>query len=137
MDRALHRGAQKQEVISVTLVNNVTKIIDTTVPSGKRWVVLAVKMINADDVARACIMRLFKEAGKTNLLEQLQSISKNAGVAAYWPTLATSGGIGTRGDHLIVLAPGNVIECTWSGGGASSGGTDADGLVIQVLEFPA
>lgn len=132
-------GKLKQEVTSVVLVNNTLKVIDTTVPAGKQWKLIGVKALNIDDVDRTVTINVYKEAGKTNLLRELNkgALGANAGEHLHWPSEGVSTG---EADHTsqwadIPLVPGNTINVQWAAGGASTGATDADGLVIEYLEI--
>ncbi|MFH1327294.1 MAG: hypothetical protein ABIH76_00340 [Candidatus Bathyarchaeota archaeon] len=126
----------KQEVTSVTLVNNTAKTEDVTVPQGERWLLLGAKLANPDDVARVVGIDIYKEAAKTNLLRQLFQFSANASTSRQWPSWpsgSTSGSC-TFQFALVILDAGNTLKCFWEAGGASAGGVDADGLVIEYLK---
>lgn len=131
-------GKLNQSVISVTLVNNTAKTIDITVPAGKRWMFLGLKITNPDNVARNINVHLYKEAGKTNLIKR---ILVQTGVAAsgerYYPNSVTATLTVMSFYVPTFLEGGNTIESVWAAGGASAGGTDADGLVIEYLEIDA
>jgi len=129
----------KQEVTSVTLVNNVTKTIDTVVPQGERWFLLNVKATNPDDVVRDLTIALYKEAAKTNKLRLLllqAALAANAAKEAEWPSkLVSTNDSSCLGSYApIVLDAGNTISVIWTTGGASTGATDADGLVVEYLK---
>lgn len=130
-------GRHLQAVTSVTLVNNTAKTIDTTVPDGKRWLLLNVRMNNPDDVARTERIWIYKEAAKTNFLRELLDSSINASAGGSFPSNEMSDVVDmqARGLPPIILSAGNTIQAYWGAGGASSGGTDADGLVVEYLEL--
>lgn len=130
-------GKLNQQVTSVTLVNNTAKTIDTTVPAGKRWLLLGIKMNNSDSVARDVSMRIYKQAAKTNLVHELGIFSAvAAGATRVWPNVVT-GVHFSQAWFPIILEAGNTIQTQWATGGASAGGTDADGLVVEELEIDA
>lgn len=131
-------GRLQQGVTEVVLVNNVTKTIDTTVPAGKKWVLLGIKVTNPDDVQRSVNLFKYKEAAKTNLIKYYGSEAFNAAELVFYPSaVPTATGWITTWIPLEVLVAGNTISIVWSAGGASAGGTDADGLVIEYLELDA
>lgn len=133
--KAIELGGEKKESItSLTLVNNVAKTIDITVPTNKKWLLLGIKAANPDNVDRAINTQVFKEAAKTNLLSRLLSNSTATLVVIYWPS-AVSVQTSARAWHPRILEAGNVISTIWAAGGASAGGTDADGLIIEYLEL--
>ena len=127
----------KQEVTSVTLVNNTQKTVDVTVPQGERWLLLWWNVTNPDDVVRNMTVSLYKELAKTNVLAKLLYKANVAaasverfGMPHYKPTVAAE----NLTDYPILLAAGNTISFVWSAGGASAGGTDADGLIYCYLK---
>lgn len=135
----IRRGKNLKSVTSVTLVNNVTKAIDLTVPSGKKWVVMGFTANNPDNVQRAFSAVVYKEAAKTNLLRYLKSLAGAAfiaGARTQWPTNGVSDTI-QRGNQapFLLLNESNTIQFQWPAGGASAGGTDADGLILEYLEI--
>lgn len=131
-------GEPFQDPTSVALVNNTAKTIDVTVPAGKKWVLLAIKMMNPDDVARVLDINKWKEAAKTTEIARLENISLGAGGIIHWPnTDATSVIRTTASNPAEIMSAGNTLEFQWASGGASTGATDADGIVIEYLEFPA
>ena len=128
-------GQMHKEVTSVTLVNNTTKKIDNTVPAGKMWILRSIKAINCDDVTRTINARVFKEAAKTNLLTWLETDDIGAANIFHVPSGVTTSRLTTTGRDLPKpLEAGNTIEIEWVTGGASTGATDADGLVIEYEE---
>jgi len=124
-----------QAVTSITLVNNTSKTEDVTVPAGKRWRLLGIKITNPDDVQRAISITKYKEAAKTNIIRTLVSYATlGAGGEANWPNSRTALINTNELFHEEILDAGNIISVTWVTGGASTGGTDADGLVVEYLE---
>lgn len=127
-------GNIHQEVTSVPLVNNTELIIDVSVPTGKIWFLLGVKAVNGDDVARDITIVIYKEAAKTNLLKTLNYANTADGVSLQWPASNNSATlVGMYSPQILVAA--NKISITWAAGGASTGATDADGLIIEYLEI--
>jgi len=124
-------GEVRADVTSLTLVNNTAKTQDVTVADDTLWVLQSIKASNPDDVARTVQIRLYKEAAKTNLIALLASVSVSATSQLQFPSY--TGASGTLSGQIgfpLTLFPGNTISITWSAGGASAGGTDADGQVI-------
>ena len=133
-------GQLKQEVTSLTLVNNTAKTVDITVPADKRWKFNMLKVVNVDNVNRAVTFTLYKEVGKTNIIQILWTKTVTAGAALVWPLAATPAADNTMPfpmtDGLIMNA-GNTISIVFATGGASAGATDADGIVADYLEIDA
>lgn len=128
-------GQFKQEVTSVVLVNDTAKTIDLLVPAGKYWIILDIKAINGDDVARNILISKYLEAAATNLIGVLYDAARNAGAHAYFPNMDNANYPRHVASSPAELAiGGNIIRITWAAGGASTGATDADGLVIEYLE---
>lgn len=128
-------GRLIQKVVSITLVNNVTLNEHVDVPAGKQWLLLAVKAVNGDDVDRAIDITIYKEVAATNLLRRLiyaGTVTPNAHLQ--WPSYSTNVGI-TSMSALVLLKGGNRIRATFVAGGASTGATDADGLVLEYIEY--
>lgn len=133
-------GKLKQEVTEVILVNNVTKTIDVLVPAGKIWILLGVKLLNPDDVDRTVNIYKYKEAAKTNLIATLFTAAITAVTElGHWPFVGAAGNTmrSFPTNPAEMLASGNVLSIVWTTGGASAGGTDADGLVVEYLEIDA
>lgn len=132
-------GRLVQDVIAVTLVNNTLFVHDYTVASGKRIKLMGLRVTNPDDVARDVQVRLYKEAGKTNYLRRLfvMSVPAAPGGAIQWPYLEAGDETTLDSRKLMeyILDEGNTIEFQWAAGGASAGGTDADGLVLIFMEI--
>jgi hypothetical protein len=131
----MFEGTVVNLITSVTLVNNTEKIIDISVPTGERWQILSLRFLNPDDVQRACSFKVFKEAAKTNFVVWLLAPALTAGAAGQWPSNTSS--TTTMTIPPAILAEGNIIEAKWAAGGASAGGTDADGLVVNYIKRAA
>lgn len=126
------------DVDSITLVNATAKEHLITVPSGERWLILTMKCHNADDVTRQILIRIYKEAAKTNEIAWLVKMDATTGTAAHWPNQDI-------GDQQflfmnnawspIVLEAGHTIQFYYASGGASAGSVDADGVVITYLRW--
>ena len=127
-------GQIVNEITSLTLVNATVKTLDHVVPAGQRHVILSVKAVNCDDVARVINMFVYNEAAATNLITTLSSASSNAGVASLYPTNASAAAVHNRPPMpATILKAGTILRVLWASGGASTGATDADGLVISYL----
>jgi len=126
-------GKLIQEVTSITLVNNTQKTVDTTVPANKIWILKNIIAFNPDDVARTVSFKKYKEAAKTNLIKKYNGRAITTG-SIIWPAPANDDVTKAVSEDEI-LVEGNTIEVDWLSGGASAGGTDADGLVIEYLEI--
>lgn len=125
-----------QLVTSITLVNNTGKTQDTTTPAGKRWLILSIKAFNIDDVARNIKIVKWLEAGKTNILQQIAfhaDVAQNHQLS--WPINQVDVEEYTESFYTLIMDAGNTLTVTWPTGGASTGGVDADGLVIEYLEI--
>lgn len=132
-------GRHIQEPTSVVLVNNTAKTILVTVPVGQRWKLLGVRITNIDDVTRDVTVIIYKEAAKTTILRCLMleaALAASAAEDLLWPSerIDTDDHIEASNAHEIILSAGNTIEVVWATGGASTGATDADGLVVDRLE---
>lgn len=136
--RTFPGGELKQEVTSLTLVNATTKNLNISVPAGKQWILISIRMVNADDVNRLCWVTLYKEVAKTNvLLDNLLNSTLGATAAQIWPNQQTTTTVVNVANlpMLLVLKAANTLSFTWASGGASTGATDADGLVVTYLEL--
>lgn len=132
-------GKPKQEVTEIVLVNNVEKVVDITVPTGKLWLLLSIKMVNDDDVNRTSTINKYKEAAKTNLITTLVAglvILANGGLM-HWPNNYVDAMDAKSPFYPELLVAGNLLSIIWAAGGASAGATDVDGLVIEYLEIDA
>lgn len=146
-------GKLKQEVTSITLANNTEKKQKHTCPTGKRQLILNVKMTNPDNVTREFAVEKWVEAAETSLIKYMVVRDILAGEVLNWPgypfwdlagTDTTAAWTATmeHGDNQAqalpvfpeILEEGNTLSCRYKAGGASAGGTDADGLVIELLE---
>lgn len=134
----LMMGRLQEPVTSVVLANNTALDVSTTVPAGKRWILLQVKMGNPDNVSRNLTIDIFKEAALTSRLFSLIVVMAcSAAAERQWPNSSTGNVSGLYLACLVILEAGNTIHTQWAAGGASTGGTDADGLVITYIELDA
>jgi len=132
----IRKGKIVQSVTSITLVNNTAKTVNVTVPSGKRWLLLSLKMGQPDNVQRTLTVDKYKEAAKTNFMGPLVTVGLGVGILQLWPTndaVHTIRNIACN--PAEIMHDGNTLAITWAAGGASAGGTDADGLVYEYLEI--
>ena len=133
-------GKLVQDVTSVTLVNNTAKTEDVTVPANKKWLLLWLKVENPDDVNRLVTVNIWNESGKTTrILARLLYATVSNGQRAHWPLNLSGTNDDTMFNHAwspVVLDAGDTIEVIWGAGGASTGATDADALVICYIEVP-
>jgi len=127
-------GQIHKEVTSVTLVNGTAKTLDTVVPAGKVWKLDGIKAINCDDVNRNISATIYKEAGKTNEIKSIASVTVTTLQRIQWPSNDDLAQLVSNIEHDIILEAGNTISIVWASGGASTGATDADGLVIEYRE---
>jgi len=130
-------GRKVADVTSVTLANNTALTVNKTVGTGKRWLLLSIRLTNPDNVARNCSIIHYKEAALTNVLDYLGYIAGLAAATAYQVPNTTTG-TSTRSDGRTlpkVLDAGETVSVNWAAGGVSAGGTDADGLVVEYLEL--
>jgi hypothetical protein len=124
-------GSIKTSVTSVTVVNNTTKTVDISVPTDTVWAIQSIKVVNPDDVARTVGINLYNEVAKTNQIALLTAASVGAGGLIHYPSnAAVENSELTRTGYPLVLGPGMTINIVLAAGGASSGGTTADGIVI-------
>jgi len=123
-------GEVRADVYSLTLANNTAKTNNYTVPDDTLWVLQSVRMTNPDDVQRTINMRLYKTSAKTSEIGLLSSVAAAAGAAIMYPNTGSGSATFLVPRENLVLFAGNTLEITWAAGGASSGGTDADGVVI-------
>ena len=129
-------GQVKQSITSITLVNNTTKTVDTTVPAGEKWIIQSIKAVNSDDVARDVYVLIYKEVAKTNEVRRLiKKAATVTGERVVYPSNSANTNIQYAWAPQVLVA-GNTISTTWVAGGASGGATDADGLVIDYLRIP-
>lgn len=125
-------GQVLADVTALTLVNNTSKTVDVLVPTDCLWVLEQIKITNPDNVNRAVTVRLYKEAAKTNLIAGLGAVTLATTVTLLLPNNTPAAD--TTVDSNIrgrVLGGGFTIELGWATGGASAGGTDADGIVVM------
>lgn len=132
-----HAGKKEIAVTSVTLVNNTAKTIDTVVPASEKWQLLNIKVVNCDDVARNVTVIHYKEAAKTNLVKVFGYIAA-LGAAGVFNMPSSTTAISDKLTFWTapqILHAGETISVIWAAGGASTGATDADGLVIEYLRL--
>lgn len=128
-------GRLVQDIQSVTLLNNTTHYQHTSVPANKRWILLGVRAVNGDNVARAMAIEVYDVVARTNMLRRL---AYHGGIlttaALQWPSYGVDTGT-TNHYGLVILGENNTITATWVAGGASGGSVDADGLVLEYIEI--
>lgn len=126
-------------IVSVTVVNNTTYTRDITVPAGQRWRLLWSTLRNPDDVTRNAQINLFLEAAKTNhiaFLAYYNALDAASIQALHVPANKFS----TEASDIVYrflgltaypieLEAGWTLEYQLEAGGASAGGTDADGII--------
>jgi len=131
-------GRLIQSVTSITLVNNTLKTVDFTMVAGKRWILKNVKIVNPDDVQRVTDLSKYKTVAKTNKIKTMLNVTLGVGVTMNWPnSVNQANDQASRNFQPEILIEGNTVTVAWAGGGASAGGTDADGLVVEYLELDA
>lgn len=123
-------GTPTADEYSITLVNNTAKTQDVTVPANELWVLQSVKITNPDDVTRNVTITLWNEAAKTNKILVLDSQNIATTDRLQIPSNDDHAYNFSNASKDFVLAAGMTIEVVWAAGGASTGATDADGLVI-------
>jgi len=129
-------GKKVISVTSITLANNTAKTVDITVPTIKRWLLLSAKMTNPDNVTRNAYMFHYKESTKTNFVKTLTTASNLAsGAGLQYPNSETGVINKAPFPQVIILDPNETLVFTWDAGGASAGGTDADGLIVEYMEI--
>lgn len=119
-------------VRSITVGNNNVVEEDVTVPAAERWKILCVKMQNPDNVARVCYVRHYTTAALAVHIRPLIWISVPTGDLATFPNNVT-GHSDLPAWCDVILDEGETLQCVWSPGGASAGGTAAAGLVVEYL----
>lgn len=132
-------GKIESNITSIVLANNTSKTTKLTVPTGKIWLLYWISLTNPDDVVRDVIIMLYEETALTNVLTPLfakAAMDASAAVRYVWPNAHVSGYLSNPGYPLILKAD-QTIAVTWAAGGASAGGTDADGLIAQIREIDA
>lgn len=130
-------GYKKNNITEVVLVNATAKTLDLTPTSGKRWLVLAMRMVNADDVQRTVYIEQFNEAGATNSLGRffIEANLAASGGTVQFPNNDDLGNVYRNAYHMVIVEDGEIIRFGWNSGGASTGSTDPDGLSCQVMEI--
>lgn len=131
-------GRLIQEVTSVTLANNTAYNVYNAVPAGKRRILLSFRVMNPDNVARAVTVSKFKEVARTNEIKRVVYVAAlgASGGILQWPLGANTQSEARESNRPFELYnENNVLAIQYAAGGASAGGTDADGIVIEWLEF--
>jgi len=128
-------GRLVQDVQSVTVGNNDVVYVHTEVPANKRWVLINIKAVNPDSVNRAIFIYVYKEVARTNLVVTLVSADIATTDVVNYPNSVAALYNRNNSPGLMILRGGNVLSVHWAAGGASAGGTDADGLVLTYLEY--
>jgi len=118
-------------VNAVTVVNNTGKTEKFTVPDDTVWVVDSIRAVNPDDVARDIYIRWWKESALTNKISNLSYGGAGAGGDIVFPSVSSIGVAYNENPTPIVMGAGETIEVYFSAGGASTGGTLANGVVIH------
>lgn len=133
-DHGVPHGRLVQSVTQVVLVNNTAKTLDLTVPTGKRWKVILMKMTNGDNVNRNLQMNLYLEAAKTHFMARIVwDAAVASGNHTHWPkNIAEDDKVNAYFD--LIMDAGNTLSFVWEAGGASAGATDDDGLIVNYLE---
>jgi len=125
------------DIRSVTLVDNTALALTLSVTDAlTQFLLLNIKAVNCDDVARVITVTKYAEAAKTNNVKTLFTISRNAGATFNWPnsTMAEVGTIPLGLKPELLVSPA-VIVVNFAAGGASTGAIDADGLVFEYLRM--
>jgi len=128
-------GKKNIAVTSVTLVNNTALVTDVTVGTGKRWLLISVKITNPDSVTRNCYIIHYKESAKTNLVTRLADATNLASGATFHVPSFQSTTSQTSAKMPFIMDAGETLSILWEAGGASAGGVDADGLVVEYMEI--
>lgn len=128
-------GKKETEIQSLTLVNNTAKTVDITVPTAQKWLLLHVKITNPDNVARSCTIDRYLEAAKTHYIERLTIGNVGAGAWLQYPNNTSGALTDNQAYYPIILNAAETLELGWGAGGASAGGTDADGIVVEYLRL--
>lgn len=123
-------GTVKVAETSITLVNNTAKTQDVSVPTDTIWHVQNIKVVNADDVARAVTIAIYKTSSKNILIGQCYFVSVSAGGLLNVPNNQANTAFMNAWANGLTLPAGTTISITWAAGGASTGAVDPDGLVI-------
>ena len=119
-------------VNSLTLVNNTAKANDFTVPDDTVWILQNIRGTNPDDVQRTVSIIIYRTNAVTNRIRDVFNAAVGAGAVFNVPNdnpLANSTKCADIKD--FVLGAGNTIRIYYDAGGASSGGTDADGIILN------
>lgn len=127
-------------VTSITLVNNTAKTqsLASLIPAGFIGEILSIKITNPDNVGRDVTVWI-EDASGNEIFFLLAGQALAAGIRAQFPNTwvtttvgdGRADGGGGKGKPALLFA-GDVVKVLWAAGGASAGGTDADGLVVKV-----
>jgi len=128
-------GRKVIDITSLTLVNNTAKTIDITCGANNRWILKSILQKNCDDIQRNCYVTHKTAAGIT-IVFLIQGNALVALAEQNWPSLALVDltEVGNPGFDYILEAT-EFIRLAWDAGGASTGATDADGVIVQVMEM--
>lgn len=133
--RTFRGGQLTVEQQSLTLVNNTAKDLTFTCPDDTNIEVHLIKATNPDDVARVVTITLWSESAKTNKIAAIIAASLNAGQEIYAPN-TTNASTQCPCCFPLPMKAGHTININWAAGGASTGGTDADGFIILYRKLP-
>ena len=115
---------------TTVLANNTANSRTLTVPNGKRWILFGGDIYNADNVARACTVRIVS-ATDEQIVYFFNGVSIGAGAHGPYPSISLAGGLSTV--ISLPLKEGWKIYFYWAAGGASAGGTaTSSALVLEV-----
>jgi len=128
-------GTIRADATSVTLVNNTAKTTDISVPTDGVWELQIIKVTNPDDVARVVTVSLYTTPAKTVLVATLVSGSVNAGSRLMFPHGVVSASQLNMPNRPFLLGATWTIEVVHATGGASTGGTDAAGIVCAYRRY--
>jgi len=125
-------GELKTILTAITLVNNTAKNTLETVPAGERWLLLGTRLVNCDDVNRD--VAIYVKDVDDNLVHKLIGHAALVPTAyVQWPNRIPNVYDQHQAWWPVLLDPGDYIDFRHEAGGASAGGTDADGGITRVL----
>lgn len=124
-------GYVETSVNSVTVANNTAKTEKYTVPDDTIWVIEFIRAVNPDDVARDIYIRIWKESALTNKIANIAYGAAGAGGDIVFPSVGSIGAAYSENPMAMTLGAGETIEIYWAAGGASTGGTLANAVVIH------
>lgn len=130
------RGRKVNNITEVVLVNATTKTIDLSPGAGIRWEVLFIKQVNGDDVNRDCNIQHMTAAAAARLKQIVQNNTLATTELQMYPSTAHASGqeIGGSAKRPFLVEGTEIIRFIFTTGGASTGATDADGIVVEALE---